>query len=301
MSKCRPVRYNRQSVPKILRGHPNFTDRAGFTLLELVIALGITAIVSAGIYAAFISQQASHTEQQQIVDIQQNLRGLLCIIERDLRLAGHNPSGVPGIGIQTARPNTFRYTLDIHDGADNDSDGLTDEPDENYLVDGDADDFDEDITFGFLAADDADDNGIADAGAAPIYRTATGSGRIAESIEAIAFAFAFDDNKDGELDYIDTNGNGSFDNEETIWAYDTGNPTDGTLDTNNATGAALATSIDYDRIRGVRVWILARSESPIGSKSNTQSYTVGNQVIVTNDRYRRQLQTATIKFRNMGL
>jgi hypothetical protein len=67
---------------------------------------------------------------------------------REIRLAGNNPLGVAGIGIQLANANQLQFTMDITggegDGSDNDLNGVVDEEGES---DGDADDTNEDVTY----------------------------------------------------------------------------------------------------------------------------------------------------------
>ena len=60
----------------------------GITLIELVIAMFIAGIVSIAIFAAFKSQQKSYLIQNQVAEMQQNLRATMDIIARDIRMAG---------------------------------------------------------------------------------------------------------------------------------------------------------------------------------------------------------------------
>jgi len=60
----------------------------GVTLIELMIVLLISALLTAAIYAAFISQQKSYAIQTGVTDMQQNARAALTLMERDLRMAG---------------------------------------------------------------------------------------------------------------------------------------------------------------------------------------------------------------------
>jgi prepilin-type N-terminal cleavage/methylation domain-containing protein len=60
----------------------------GITLIELLIALVIFGMVVAGIYRLFIAQSKAYTVQDQIVDVQQNIRSAMEILLKDLRMAG---------------------------------------------------------------------------------------------------------------------------------------------------------------------------------------------------------------------
>jgi len=60
----------------------------GLTLIELIVALvvGVTAI--AGIYQMFIVQSRAYVVQDQVIEVQQNIRSAMEILVRDIRMAG---------------------------------------------------------------------------------------------------------------------------------------------------------------------------------------------------------------------
>ncbi len=60
----------------------------GVTLIELLIALVISAILVAGIYRTFINQQRSYATQEQVADMQQNVRVAINRMMREIRIAG---------------------------------------------------------------------------------------------------------------------------------------------------------------------------------------------------------------------
>ena len=80
-------------------------NKKGITLIELLIALVIAAITLAGVYRVFISQTQSYAKQDQVVEVQQGVRGAMDIILRDLRMTGFdddNPASVAaGITVLT--------------------------------------------------------------------------------------------------------------------------------------------------------------------------------------------------------
>ena len=63
-------------------------NQKGFSLMELLVALVISALVIAGIYKLFIFQSRAYTVQGQAVEVQQNIRMAMEILLRDLRMAG---------------------------------------------------------------------------------------------------------------------------------------------------------------------------------------------------------------------
>lgn len=64
-------------------------NRKGVTLIELMVALVIVSILIAGIYRTFASQQHTYTVQEQVSDMQQNVRLALHRMTRELRMAGY--------------------------------------------------------------------------------------------------------------------------------------------------------------------------------------------------------------------
>jgi len=65
-----------------------FKKGKGLTLIELLIALAISAILIAAIYRTFIGQQKTYTVHEQVVDMQQNARVAINRMMREIRMAG---------------------------------------------------------------------------------------------------------------------------------------------------------------------------------------------------------------------
>jgi type IV pilus assembly protein PilW len=66
-------------------------------LTEILIAILITGIIVGAIYTTYKSQQDSYVAQDQVVEMQQNLRASIYIMAREIRLAGYNPGSVPNL------------------------------------------------------------------------------------------------------------------------------------------------------------------------------------------------------------
>lgn len=62
---------------------------AGFTLIEMLVAMGIGMVMIAAVTTTFNSQTRFYNAQEQINDMQQNARGALDVISRELKLAGY--------------------------------------------------------------------------------------------------------------------------------------------------------------------------------------------------------------------
>jgi type IV pilus assembly protein PilW len=131
----------------------------GFTMTELLVAMGISGIVMAGTYSVYHTHQKSYVAQEQVVAMQQNLRAARYFMEREIRMAGYDPTQSAAAGIVTADENSIRVTLDITE-------------------DGDTGDADEDITYSLSDSDGDGDNDLERNG-----------NLIAENIDALNFAY----------------------------------------------------------------------------------------------------------------
>ena len=87
-------------------------NQNGFTLTELLVALAISGVVMAGIYSAYYSQQKSYVTQEQVVAMQQNLRAAMYYMEREIRMAGCDPTGSAGANIMIANTAELQFRID---------------------------------------------------------------------------------------------------------------------------------------------------------------------------------------------
>jgi type IV pilus assembly protein PilW len=80
-------------------------DENGFTLIELMVTLGIGMVVLAAVTTTFMSQTKAYNAQEQINEMEQNARGALDIITREVKMAGYNPTGgtVTGVTYSTSQ------------------------------------------------------------------------------------------------------------------------------------------------------------------------------------------------------
>lgn len=65
-------------------------DSKGLTIIELLIAFVIFAMLIAGIYRFFVVQGRAYSVQDHVVETQQNIRSSMEILLRDLRMAGYD-------------------------------------------------------------------------------------------------------------------------------------------------------------------------------------------------------------------
>lgn len=231
------------------------TNEHGFTFVELLTTLVISVVILASLYSAYLTQQRSQVTQDQLVEMQQNIRAALGIMTSEIRMAGFDPQGTSGAGIVSATKNKVQFTFDRNEN------GSAADPNEN-------------ITYGFALAYDADGDGLADAGAAPLGRTTGGGGgaqSIAENIQAVEFVYLVGD----------------------------------------AMKPTVAPAVsDLGSIRAVTISILARAKNADQNFTNSATYvpaSVTEYSLPTaswgpfGDHFRRRLYISTVTIRNVGL
>jgi type IV pilus assembly protein PilW len=153
------------------------TCNKGFTLVELLVSIAISAVVLGSVYSSFYAHQKNFLAQEQTAAMQQNLRSAMYLMEREIRMAGYDPTGDAGAGIHTASADSIRVTKDITDDAG------------TGPADGNADDVNEDITYAVLDADGDGDTDLARTDA-----NGAGTQLLAENIDALNFVYL---DKDG--------------------------------------------------------------------------------------------------------
>jgi len=91
--------------------HPLSGDE-GFTMAEVVMALGIMLVVLTAIINLFTSLNRTYTTQNVAAGVQQVTRAGIDIMTRYIRMAGLNPLNLNPIGIVQASPDMIRFKLD---------------------------------------------------------------------------------------------------------------------------------------------------------------------------------------------
>jgi type IV pilus assembly protein PilW len=284
---------------------------SGFTLVELLIALLIGIIAIGAVYMVYIAQQKEYRGQQLRVSMQQNLRGAMAVLEQQIRMAGFDPeeSGRFGItdvrrySLSDSRPDpdgepALFYSMDLDENGAPDARGSR-----NFNGDPRNREF-----ANFRVLDDkkigrrylAWDNG-------------NGRRELAENITSIGFAYAVDADGDGQRDVWD---GGPF----AVWAVDADNDNllDTHLDSNNdgfiderddtdgdgritaADGCAIKPPIGLDKIRAVRIWLLAVSAYPVKGHVEQRGVAVGDRIFPPDERgFVRRLLETVVDCRNL--
>jgi type IV pilus assembly protein PilW len=81
----------------------------------MLIALAIGSLLLASLYNFYLTQKKTNDIREQIAEMQQNARGGMALIVREIRLTGYNPTGAPSVGITAAGSNTIRITMDLNE------------------------------------------------------------------------------------------------------------------------------------------------------------------------------------------
>jgi type IV pilus assembly protein PilW len=159
---------------------PGHNRNRGFTLVELMIALVVSGVIVAAIYSTYVAQQRTALAQEQVVEMQQNIRAGLDIMEREIRMAGYNPRRTAiGTGITTANATQLVF------GFVADTDQMNNNP---VAVNATIDEVDEVETVEYYLYD-----AYADADMDLGRRTPTNTQAVAENIDAVEFYYIMAD------------------------------------------------------------------------------------------------------------
>jgi len=112
-----------------LVNRPRGLSHAGFSMIELLIVIGILAILFTFMYKGFERLNRYYTAENVKANTQQSARIGIEMMVQDIRLAGLNPLGTPGAGIVAASPTSFHFTAAVN------FDGDLDDPFENITYD----------------------------------------------------------------------------------------------------------------------------------------------------------------------
>ena len=113
---------------KKMRAHPLRMKETGFTLIELMIAMCLSLLVMAPVVSLFASLGRSYTTQEAAVEAQQDVRAAIDFMLHDLRMAGLDPLGSAGTGIEIANVSKIRVT------SDRNLNGFLDESDDEIVT-----------------------------------------------------------------------------------------------------------------------------------------------------------------------
>jgi len=243
--------------------HKKFSinGQSGFTLVEIMIVAAIMVFVVGAILAIYTAQQKSQGLQEQVIEMQQNIRSALLHVTRDIRQAGCDPLETAGATITVAARGQIRFSMDV-----------AGHPVNPTAADGATDDANEDMIFGLDPAVDTTlpPDGFPDTAATADFSRNDVNGLnvfqpIAENIEAV------------EFNYLDEDGN-------TI-----------------ATPIASQADRNSIRAVQVSMLVRSSRQDSKFLNTATYTTAAGTVWGPFNDSFRRRFETVTIQCRNMGL
>ncbi len=239
----------------------------GFTLVELMVTLALVGIVIAAIFSVFTIQRKSYTAQEQVVEMQENIRASVGLMGRDLRMAGYDRSGTgtANAGIDVAVASGVAFSADFNEDGDVNDTGENIAYDLYNVVKVDGSSV---TTLGRTSS-----NATIASGTPPDGGLFTGHQPIAENIEQIEFCYVLDDD------------NG--------WA-------------DNDNDCILApTAAERDRVVALYLSILAVAAQRDAKFVSTATYISASGVDWTGtsptDGFRRRFFSSKINLRNLGM
>jgi prepilin-type N-terminal cleavage/methylation domain-containing protein len=170
-------------------------SKKGVTLIELLVVMVIAAITMAGIYRVFIGQTKTYAIQDQVMEVQQSVRGAMEILLRDLKMTGFdddNPNSdvtIPNPMLTPVQTSDITINYEYYD---------------RNLVGTEAQRYQSHQVRYWM-----------DAGTSSLIRRLTVDAAqrpdetILENVNALTFTYGVDQNLDGIMD--DQNGNGQID------------------------------------------------------------------------------------------
>ncbi|MFZ5979355.1 MAG: hypothetical protein ACOYVF_01880 [Candidatus Zixiibacteriota bacterium] len=88
----------------------------GVSLLEVLVALAITGVITLAVFRAYVTQHKNYMAQDDISEIQQNARVVIDELSRHIRMAGNNmPQGLEPIVASDTDPDTITLTYRTDD------------------------------------------------------------------------------------------------------------------------------------------------------------------------------------------
>jgi type IV pilus assembly protein PilW len=89
-------------------------DSRGYTLMELMVSMTIGLIVMASVATTFTSQTRTYSAQEQINQMEQNARGALDIMSREIKMAGYKPNGGSVTGVVSYSSTSLTIQADLN-------------------------------------------------------------------------------------------------------------------------------------------------------------------------------------------
>lgn len=103
---------------KALRRIAPSPDRRGLTLVEMMVAIAMFGVAMSVIFGFMTRSRRSYTDMSARVEYQQNVRGVLGLVAREVRSAGCDPANAGFNTFPLAAATSFQCRMDLDgDGA----------------------------------------------------------------------------------------------------------------------------------------------------------------------------------------
>lgn len=106
---------------------PTGLDKAGFTLVEVLVAICMLSILMAAVISVMVPLRRSYTTQEVAAAAQQNVRMAISYMVNDIRLAGLDPSEQAHTGFEQAIATAIQFTSDRVPEGGSESNGTIDD------------------------------------------------------------------------------------------------------------------------------------------------------------------------------
>lgn len=300
----------------------------GFTLTELLVAMGIATIILAAIFFTFKSQQDSYVVQSQVAMTQQNVRGAMHLISQDIQMAGFytsfETSTITMDWDGMSPDESMRPLLYARDNISVGGDGIKDDTDLVVIVKASMENGRQ-LAFGEIASGTTASDTLRDAGdltqnkyalfvkedlsRAEFFQVMNNTGTINLS-KSLVESYTEDDwifradiiiyyVSDADPDHPNLMRRNLGNNEAAqVMAEDIDNlQFRYVLDD----GSAQDAGFNERDVRAVEIFLLARTRNIIRGYTDPNTYNIGGMNVTPGDGYRRRLLKALIKTRNIGL
>ncbi|MCU0587750.1 MAG: prepilin-type N-terminal cleavage/methylation domain-containing protein [Syntrophobacteraceae bacterium] len=154
-------------------------NQKGFTLVEILVVLALSGLVTGAVYKSFTAQQRVYIAQDQVAGLQQDIRASLEIMLKEIRMAGYDPRGTDIAGFLAASNTRLQFTADHNGNGQLITPGPPDTNDPH-----------EDVTYSLKPESDPNDDGVATVFPSELRRTVWGAPEsMVENVEVLNFVY----------------------------------------------------------------------------------------------------------------
>ena len=300
----------------------------GFTLVELLVAMAIAIVILTAIFKTFKSQQDSYVLQSQLAMTQQNVRGAMQLISRDIQMAGYYTNFETSIITMDwdgmGADESMYPIIYARDNISAVGDGIKDNTDLIVIVKASLENGRQ-LASGEAASGTTASSTLRDAGnltqdkyallvkndlSRAEFCQVTNSTGIINLSKSLVESYAEDDwifRADSIIYYVDD----ADPDHPNLMRRNQGNNEQAQVmaeDIDNIQfryvlddGSKVESGFNEREVRAVEIYLLGRPRNIIRGYTDPNTYNMGSTNVTPSDGYRRRLLKALIKTRNIGL